>query len=148
MSLTEKIEADLKEAMKSGEKARLLTVRSIRAALLELQKRGTGTVSPEDEIQAVLGAAKKRKEAIEMYEKAGREDLASAERTELEIIQSYLPQQVSEEEAASIIERIIAETGAHGPDDFRKVMPLAMKELKGRMDGKVVQGLVKTRMGG
>lgn len=147
MSLTQKIDADLKEAMKAGDKTRLMTVRSIRAALLDLQKRGTGSVGPEEELQALLAAAKKRKEAIEMYEKANRTDLASAEKSELEIIQSYLPKQVSEAEAISIVDRIIGETGAQGAADFGKVMPLVMKELKGKMDGKVVQQLVRSRMG-
>lgn len=148
MSLTDKINEDLKHAMKSGDKARLMTVRSIRAALLDLQKRGTGSVEPEEELQALLAAAKKRKEAIEMYEKGGREDLAAAEREELNIIQTYLPQQLSEEEAITIVDRIIQETGAEGAKDFGKVMPLVMKELKGKMDGKIVQALVKTRVGG
>ena len=146
MSLTEQINTDLKNAMKSGEKARLMTIRSIRAALLDLQKRGTDEVTPEDEIQALLGAAKKRKEAIEMYEKAGREDLAATERAELDVIQTYLPKQLSEEEAAAIVDRIIGETGAKGPKDFGKVMPLVMKEVKGKMDGKIVQQLVRSRM--
>ena len=148
MTLSERIEADLKEAMRAGDKARLLTIRSLRAAMLDLQKRGTGSVTPDDELQALLGASKKRREAIEMYEKAGREDLVAAEKHELDIIQSYLPKQLTEEEAAAIIDRIVAETGAEGAKDFGKVMPLAMKELKGKMDGKVVQALVRTRMGG
>jgi len=148
MSLTQQIDADLKEAMKTGDKTRLMTIRSIRAALLDLQKRGTGDVTADDELQALLAASKKRKEAIEMYEKAGRADLVAVEQAELGIIQSYLPKQLSDEEGLAVIDRIVAETGAQGAKDFGKVMPLVMKELKGKMDGKKVQQMVRTRMEG
>ncbi len=147
MSLAAKIDADLKAALKSGDKSRLMTVRSIRAALLDLEKRGTGAPTPDDELQALLGAAKKRKEAIEMYEKGGRPDLVASERAELEIIQAYLPGQASADEARAIIDRIVGETGASGPQGFGAVMPKVMKELKGRMDGKDVQLLVRERLG-
>jgi uncharacterized protein YqeY len=95
-----------------------------------------------------MTAIKKRKEAIEIYEKGGRLDLAQQERAELDIISSYLPKQLSPEEAAETINRIILETGAASPKDFGKVMPLAMKELKGKIDGKIVQEIVKSKLGG
>jgi uncharacterized protein len=94
-----------------------------------------------------MAAMKKRKEAIEVYDKAGRTDLAQQERAELAVITSYLPKQLSPEEAAETIKRIIAQAGASGAKDFGKVMPLAMKELKGKIDGKQVQELVKTHLG-
>lgn len=147
MTLTERINADLKAAMKSGDQVRLNTVRSIRAVLIELSKRGTGAITPEDEVQALITAAKKRREAIEMYEKAGRRDLADTEGQELAVIQEYLPKQMTKEEAAAVVARVITETGASGPKDMGKVMGPVMKELKGKIDGAVIQELVKSRLG-
>ena len=94
-----------------------------------------------------MTAAKKRKEAIEMYEKGGRADLAGQEQRELEIINTYLPRPMSKEEAEQLVNKIIAQTGATSAKDFGKVMPLAMKELKGRIDGKVVQDVVRQKLG-
>jgi uncharacterized protein YqeY len=115
--------------------------------LIELSKRGTGAITPDEEVQALITAAKKRKEAIEMYEKAGRKDLADTERQELAVIQGYLPQQLTREEAEAVIRRVIADTGASGPKDMGKVMGPVMKELKGRIDGAVIQELVKSKLG-
>jgi hypothetical protein len=148
MSLNEQINNDLKTAMKSGDKVRLDTIRLLRAALIELAKRGEGKeITADDELAVLLAATKKRKEAIEVYERAGRQELAQQERNELEIISSYLPKQLSVEEAAAVVQRIISETGASSAKDFGKVMPLAMKELKGKFDGKVVQEMVKAKLG-
>jgi len=148
MTLTERINEDLKASMKSGDQLRLTTIRSIRAALSDLAKRGTGTAAtPEEEVTALLAAAKKRKEAIEMYEKAGRTDLADQEQKELAIITEYLPKQMTAQEAEAVVLRLIGETGASGAKDFSRVMPLAMKELKGKIDGKLVQELVRKNLG-
>ncbi len=148
MALSDRIKEDLKQAMKSGDKLRLETLRTIRAQMIELEKRGLGReITPDDELGVLNSALKKRKEAIEMYEKAGRAELVQQERSELEIITSYLPKQLSEEEASAIISKILADTGATTQKDFGKVMPLAMKELKGKIDGKVVQELIKKRLG-
>jgi len=149
MSLTEKVNQDLKSAMKSGDTVRLNTIRSIRAHLIELTKRGTGTdISPEDEMSTLLSAAKKRKEAIEMYEKGGRKDLAEQERKELDIINTYLPKQMSPQDAEAVVSRIIKEVGATSAKDMGKVMPVAMKELKGKIEGKIVQEIVKQKLEG
>ena len=148
MALTEIINEDLKAAMKSGDSVKLNTIRSIRAQMIELSKRGTGTsITPEEEMTVLLAAAKKRKEAIEMYEKAGRNDLADQEKRELDIISAYLPKQMSREEDEVIIKKIIENIGATSSKDFSKVMPVAMKELKGKIDGKVVQEVVKQQLG-
>ena len=149
MTLSEQINTDLKAAMKSGDKTRLNTLRLLRAHFIELSKRGEGqAITPEEELSVLMAAIKKRKEAIEIYEKGGRPELAQQERAESEIISSYLPKQLSPEEAAEIVNRIISETGASTPKDFGKVMPLAMKELKGKFDGKLVQEMVKSKLGG
>ena len=148
MALTEKINDDLKAAMKSGDSIKLNTIRSIRSKIIELSKRGTGsTMTPEDELTILLSEAKKRKEAIEMYQKGGRTDLSDQEQRELEIINENLPKQMSREEAGDMVKKIIQEVGAISGKDFGKVMPAAMKELKGKIDGKVVQEIVKEQLG-
>jgi uncharacterized protein YqeY len=148
MTLSEKINQDLKDAMKSGDRTKLETLRLIRAHLIELSKRGTGKeTTPDEELSVLTGAIKKRKEAIELYEKGGRMDLADQERKELDVITTYLPQQMSREEAGEVVQRIIRETGSSSTKDFGKVMSLAMKELKGRIEGKAVQEIVKERLG-
>jgi uncharacterized protein YqeY len=149
MALNEQITSDMKEAMRSGEKIKLETLRSLRAHFIELSKRGEDkTITPEDELAVLMSAVKKRKEAIEMYRQGGREELAKQEEQELEIINQYLPKQASKEEAEALIDKLIAQTGASTAKDFGKVMPLAMKELKGRIDGKLVQELVKAKLQG
>jgi uncharacterized protein len=148
MALTEKINDDLKAAMKSGDSVKLNTIRSIRSKIIELSKRGTGSsITPEDELTILLSEAKKRKEAIELYQKGGRTDLSDQEQRELEIINEYLPKQMSREEAVDIVKKIIQATEAVSAKDFGKVMPAAMKELKGKIDGKVVQEIVKEQLG-
>lgn len=148
MALSEKISNDLKVAMKSGDSIKLNTIRSIRTKIIELSKRGTGSdITQEDELTILLSEAKKRKEAIEMYQKAGRTDLSDQEQQELEIINEYLPKQISKEDAENIVKKIIQEVGAVSAKDFGKVMPVAMKELKGKIDGKVIQEIVKQKLG-
>lgn len=149
MALNEQITEDMKSAMRSGEKLKLETLRSLRAHFIELSKRGDKKeITPEDELAVLMTAVKKRKEAIEMYRQGGREELAQQEEKELEIINLYLPKQVTPEEAEQVVVRLIAQTGASSAKDFGKVMPLAMKELKGKIDGKVVQELVKAKLEG
>jgi uncharacterized protein len=150
MGLKEKIGDDLKAAMKSGDKTRLETLRTLRAALLEkeIEKRGSHTtMSPEDDVAVLLSAAKKRKESMEHFQKGGRPELVAQEASELAIIEEYLPRQLSAEEVNQVIEKAVAETGASSPADFGRVMPLVMKQLKGKTDGKLVQELVKKRLG-
>ena len=139
----------MKLAMKSGEKLRLETLRTIRAGLLEKQveKRPAGVMTPDDEIAVLTSAMKKRKEAILIYREHGRNDLADQEEQELKIIQEYLPKQLSQEEVAEIVKQAIAATGATSQKDFGKVMPAVMKELKGKADGRLVQDTVKKFLG-
>jgi uncharacterized protein YqeY len=149
MTLSERITEDMKHAMRTGDKIRLETLRAIRAHLIELSKRADATtITPEDELGVLLAAVKKRKEAIELYRQGGRNELAQQEEQELQIINTYLPQPVSKEEAEHIITRIIAEVGATSVKELGKVMPVAMKELKGRIDGRIVQEIVKAKLQG
>jgi uncharacterized protein YqeY len=145
MTLTERINDDMKAAMRSGEKLRLETLRSLRAAMLELQKSGK-EVTPEDELKAVMNQGKRRKDAIEQYRNANRIDLAEKEEAELKVIEEYLPQQLGEEEIRSEVRRIISEVGAKGPDDFKNVMPKAMAAMRGRADGAKVQSAVREEL--
>ena len=147
--LIDKISEDMKTAMKSGDKLRLETLRTIRAGFLEKQveKRPTGGMSPDDEIAVLIAASKKRKEAIEVYRNNNRNDLADQEEKELTIIQEYLPAQLSLTEIEATVKRIIENVGATSAKDFGKVMPVVMKELKGKADGKLVQETVKKLLG-
>ena len=148
MKLSERINQDLKEAMKSGDRIRLLTIRSIRALILEFEKSGSGKkLIEEEEIKLLSSAAKKRKEAIEEYTKAGRNDLSEIEEAELKIIMSYLPKQLTKEELISKVKILADELGANSKEDFPKLMPLAIKELKGKADGKVIKEEVRKKNG-
>ncbi|HSD63394.1 MAG TPA: GatB/YqeY domain-containing protein [Ignavibacteriaceae bacterium] len=148
MNLTEKINQDLKTAMKSGDKLRTETIRSIRALILEFQKSGTGKeLNEEEEIKLLTGAAKKRRDSIEQYRNAGREDLATKEEKELEILQRYLPEQLNEEKIKAEVERIAKLVGAVSKQDFPKLMPAVMKELKGKADGKIIRSVVEDYLG-
>jgi uncharacterized protein len=148
MSLKDKINEDLKSAMKSGEKLRLETIRSIRALILEFEKSGIGReINPDDEMKMLTSAVKKRKDAIEQYKNAGRNELAEKEEAELKIIMEYLPKQLTEEEIGGIVKKTAEELGAKGKEDFGKLMPAAMKELKGKADGKIVKSIVEKLLG-
>lgn len=148
MNLTEKINNDLKDAMKSNDSVRLQTIRSIRALILEFEKSGSGKkLDSEEEIKLLSSAAKKRKEAIEEYLKAGRHDLASIEESELKIIMTYLPKQLSMDEILEKVKSIAIQVGAVDKTDFAKLMPAAIKELKGLADGKAVKEAVEKVLG-
>jgi uncharacterized protein YqeY len=149
MNLRERISQDLKTAMKSGDRVRLETLRTMRAVLLEkeIEKRGGPGMTAEDEVATLTSAAKKRKESIELFTQGGRPELAHQEELELAIIQEYLPRQLTVEEVAGFIRDAVEQTGASGPADFPRVMPLVMKQVRGKADGKVVQDLVKKALG-
>lgn len=144
MSLKEKINTDLKDSMKSGDKLRLETIRSIRALILEFEKSGSGKEFTDEEgLRILTVAAKKRKEAIEQYNNANRSDLADKEAAELKIIEEYLPKQLTHDEILGEVKKIADEVGAKGKEDFSKVMPVAAKNLKGKADGKVIREILE-----
>jgi uncharacterized protein YqeY len=148
MNLTEKINQDLKEALKSNDKIRLQTIRSIRALILEFEKSGSGKkLNEEEEIKLLSTSAKKRKEAIEEYKKASRDDLAAIEEAELNIIMSYLPKQLTTEEIIDKVKILADELGAKAKEDFPKLMPFAIRELKGKADGKAIKEAVEKVLG-
>lgn len=147
MNLTQHINEDLKAAMKSGNKLRLETLRMLRAQIIEFEKKGLDRpMNEDDEMSILISASKKRKEAIEIFTKAGRMELVEQETKELEIISEYLPKQLSRENAEKIVENLIQQSGAASMKDLGKVMPIAMKELKGKIDSKVISEIVKQKL--
>ncbi len=144
MSLIQQVNEDLKQAMKNREEAKLRALRNIKSAFLLLQTaEGNSEVTDEACIKALQKMAKQRKDSIEIFENQGRTDLSSKEKEELSFIEAYLPEMLSEEAVKAKIQSIIAQLGANGASDMGKVMPVAMKELSGKADGKMISALVK-----
>lgn len=150
MSLKDRISEDIKTAMKSKDKVRLETVRSIKKVLLEkevsLRPQGQESLTESQEIEVLAQQAKQRREAIEQYRQAGRDDLAEKEAQELAIIETYLPGQLSDEEIAAVVDEVIASVGATSAKDMGKVMGPVMQKLKGRAEGQKIQALVKAKL--
>ncbi|MBG0793042.1 GatB/YqeY domain-containing protein [Methylocystis sp. H62] len=149
--MREKIAADLKTAMKAGERAKVDALRLINAALKDkdIEARGAGkTLSTDDELALLQKMIKSRQESLEIYEKAGREDLAGKERGEIAVISTYLPQQLSEAEAAEAVKAAIAETGAASIKDMGKVVAALKAKYTGRMDFGKASAAVKAALSG
>ena len=147
MSLEEKINEDLTAAMKSKDTIRLEALRSIRSEIIKMDKSGMNReMTEEEEIQLLIKQAKTRKESIEMFEDAGRNDLVEKEKGQLDVINEYLPAQMSREEAEKKVDEIIVGSCEVTEKDFGRIMGSAMKELKCKIDGKVVQEIVKAKL--
>ena len=146
MEIQDRLSEDLKTAMKAKEKVKVETIRMVRAQLKNFQIAKRDELTEEDEISVVINAAKIRKEALELYEKSDRQDLIDRERQELEIISAYLPAQLSKEEVDRVVLKVMQEVGASSPQDMGKVMSAAMKELRGKADGKMVQEIVREKL--
>ena len=148
MTLEEKINKDLKTAMKAKDQAALRGIRAIKSAILLAKTDGSGKeLNEELEIKMLQKLVKQRKDSLDIYEKQGREDLATKEREEIEVIERYLPEQLGEEELKAIIGQIIQQTGASSMRDMGKVMGMASKQLAGKADGKTISGVVKQLLG-
>lgn len=145
MSLKQQIDNDIKSAMLAKNKEELTALRSVKSLILlaETEKGGSGDINLEAENKLLMKAAKQRKESAEIFQKEGREDLAKKELFELEVISRYLPKQLSEDEIAVEIKKIIEQVGAKGPQDMGKVMGTATKQLAGKADGKMISEIVK-----
>ncbi|RMD92522.1 MAG: GatB/YqeY domain-containing protein [Calditrichaeota bacterium] len=146
MSLKNKIQEEMKSAMKAGDKIKLTTLRTVLAQLKEVEIDKRRELTEEEEIQVLAKAAKKRKEAIEFYQKSDRTDLLEKEQQELEIINSFLPQPLTTDELEKIISDAIAETGATSLKEMGKVMSVVMPKVKGRAEGKIVQEMVRKKL--
>ena len=144
MNLEAKIQKDLIVAMKAKDEKALRAVRAIKSAILLFKTSGTNAELDEDaEIKMLQKMVKQRKESLYIFEQQGREELAQTEREEIEVIEQYLPQQLSEEEIEATIKNIISETGASSMKDMGKVMGAANKAFAGRAEGAVISGIVK-----
>lgn len=145
MSLKLQIDGDIKKAMLAKNKEELEALRSIKSMILlaETEKGGSGDIANDVENKILMKAAKQRKESAEIFTKEGRTDLAQKEIFQLEIINRYLPKQLTEAEIAAEVKKIIEQVGAKGPQDMGKVMGTATKALAGQADGKVISELVK-----
>jgi uncharacterized protein len=141
MSLLEQIQADVRDAMKAGEKQR---VHALRLVVNELQK--AAKENGGDELEVLQRERKRRFEAAEAYRDGGRTDLAEAEEQEAELIRGYMPEQLSDEELNAIVGDAVAESGATSPKEMGKVMALVMPQVKGRADGKRVSNAVKEKL--
>lgn len=145
MRLKEQIDAAIKVAMLARNKEELDALRSIKSMILlaETEKGASGEVDADAEIKLLMRAAKQRKESAEVFRANGRPELADKEEFQLEIINKYLPKQLSEDEIMNELKDIIAQTNASGPKDMGKVMGMASKKLAGKADGKLISELVK-----
>lgn len=145
MSLKQQIDTDIKNAMKAKNKEELQALRSIKSMILlaESEKGAEENLTEDAEMKLLMKAAKQRRESADTYKSNGREELAQAELFELDVIERYLPKQMSEQELRSKLEDIISKVGASSPQDMGKVMGVATKELAGKADGKMISQLVK-----
>jgi uncharacterized protein YqeY len=145
MSLEQKIMGELKTAMLAKDEKALRSLRAIKAAILlaKTSEGAGGELKEEDETKLLQKLVKQRKDSLEIYQQQNRTDLAQKEQEEIEIIEKFLPKQLSAEELKAAVSKIIADVGASSPADMGKVMGVATKQLAGKADGKTISSLVK-----
>lgn len=145
-NLLEKLQEEMKAAMKSGQKERLSVIRMLISEIKKVQIDKKKELTDEEIIEVLQRYAKQRKESIKQYREAGREDLAQKEEFELKVVQEFLPQPLSEEELEKVIDETISELGASSMKDMGKVMKAVMEKVKGRADGSAVSAIVKKKL--
>ncbi len=143
MSLKDRLLEDMKAAMKQKDVVKKNTVQMTRAAILQVEKDNKITLDDDGVIDVISKEVKKRKSVLPEYEKSGRQDLIDVLNREAEILQSYLPEQMSEQELENIVKQTIEDVGASGMKDMGKVMAAIMPKVRGRADGNAVNGFVK-----
>ena len=145
MSLEQKIMGELKTAMLAKDEKALRSLRAIKAAILlaKTSEGAGGELKEDDEIKMLQKLVKQRKDSLEIFQQQSRTDLAQKEQEEIEIIEKFLPKQISADELRSEVASIISEVGASSPADMGKVMGAATKKLAGKADGKTISALVK-----
>ncbi len=148
MSVLDTLNNDLKQAMKAGEKARLEVIRGLKSDIKYKEIELKHPPTEEDVVAVLSSAAKKRRDSIEQFRAGGREDLASKEAAELEIISHYLPKQLSDEELSEIVSAAILASGATAPNDLGKVMKEVMPKVKGRADGNKLREIITAKLAG
>ena len=147
MALKERLAEETKDALRSGQKVRLATLRLLSAAVKNKEVELGHELDDEEFVQVAQKESKQRRESIEAFDKGGRQDLVAREREELEVLSVYVPEGLSDEELDGMVEATIAEVGATGPDDMGKVMGAVMAKVKGRADGREVQAKVRAKLG-
>jgi uncharacterized protein YqeY len=147
VTLSDKLSHDLKQAMKQRDQLKISVIQMIRSQLQYTQIQRGADFSSQDEILVLQQEAKKRREAIDIYQKANVAEKVERQEAELAIVETYLPQALTEQELKDIIDKTIAEVGATSPKDIGKVMQPLMAEVRGRADGRVVQQLVRAKLG-
>ncbi|MCP4582535.1 MAG: GatB/YqeY domain-containing protein [candidate division Zixibacteria bacterium] len=146
MSLTDKISKDTIVAMKSGDKVTLGVLRMLKSEFKYKQIDSGRDLTDEDYLAVLNSAAKKRRDAIDSFEKGGRDDLVAKETAELEIVNKYLPQQLSDDELEKIVAEVFAETDASSPADIGLIMKNLMPRVKGKADGRKVNEIVTSKL--
>ena len=146
MSLQEQISAALKDAMRARDEVKMSTLRLVLTAIKKREKEARSLLEDQEVISVITTQIKQRRESIEQYRQAGREDLAQTEESELQILQGYMPEQVSEEEISNTLDEIIAEVGAASMKDMGKVMKAAMAKLAGKAEGGAINAMVKEKL--
>lgn len=145
MNLEQKVMAEMKDAMKAKNEAGLRGLRAIKAEIIKAKTEpgANGEISEETEVKLLQKMVKQRRDSLEIYQQQNRQDLVQKEQEELQIIEKFLPAQLSEADLKKELQQIIAETGAAAPADMGKVMGVATKKLAGRADGKAISAAVK-----
>jgi len=148
MSLQKKVMDAMKVAMKEKDSVALQSLRAVKSAILlaQTEEGASGELSEDQELKLLQKLVKQRKDSAAIYVEQGRDDLASPEIAEAEVISQFLPAQMSEDEIAKVVDEIIAQTGASSMKDMGKVMGMANKAMAGRADGKTISMLVKARL--
>lgn len=150
MSLRQRLDEDLKNAMRARDQVRMDTLRGLKSAIKYKEVEGgeAKSLSDDDILKVITTLVKQRRESAEQYRAGGRPELAEKEDREVGILQHYLPAQLSEEEIASIVDQAVQETGASSPKDMGAVMKVVLPRTTGRADGKAVSEAVKKRLSG
>lgn len=145
MSLEQQIMTELKAAMLAKNEAALRSLRAIKAAILlaKTAEGGSGELKADEEMKLLQKLVKQRRDSLEIFQQQNRPDLAAKEQEELDVIEKFLPKQMSPEELKTALEKIVGDVGASGPGDLGKVMGVASKQLAGKADGKAIAAMVK-----
>ena len=146
MPLLDRLSSELKESLKARNQLKVEVIRLLKSSIKNKEIEKMSPLTDEEILGVIISAVKQRRDSIEQFQKGGREDLVQKETSELEILQTFLPQQLSDEEVVNEIKAILTETGASSPKDMGKVMKVLIPRIKGRADGTKVSSLVKEIM--
>jgi uncharacterized protein len=146
LSLLERLNSDIKQAMKNKEKDKLSVIRMVKSSIQNEAIKTGNELSEDEELTVLSREVKQRKDSLHEFDKAGRQDLVEKIRTELQYVELYMPKQLSEEEVSEIVKQAISETGASSKAEMGKVMAVIMPKVKGKADGSLVNKLVQQHL--